>query len=266
MAALKSATVASILMIMTNIASVSSTQNEHHLQTRDPPAIIDFNSFPSCFSPGFLTGCDISDFTGPPVLCDAVPCPDASDDSDPQCIERSCFCGLPYPLRCEWWLCSWGDWYNFEDYFNGICPNALTVDFSGLPDCVRDCLPDQYIIYGCITQGRSCLCQAGETFGCATGCDKASNATISAWFTALCGENEVVAVGDSAAASTTTLPSPSSSHTNIVQRVHPKAAIHWYEAWAIVLICVTAVALILGWILYRVFWRRSRLVLKSKRG
>ena len=268
MAAFKSAGVASLLMLITSIAAVTPTQNIHNIQKRDPPAIIDFNSFPECFSPGFLTGCDISDFTGPPLVCDAVPCPGAADGSDPQCIERSCFCGLKFPLRCEWWLCSWQEWYNFEDYFNGICPEALTTDFTGLPDCVKDCLPDQYIIYGCITQGRSCLCQAEETFGCATNCDAASNITINNWFTNLCGEDEFVVDVPGSAAASSTVPSPSSSHTNIVQRVRPKAPIHWYEAWAIFLICATAVALILGWILYKVFWNKSHSLerAKSKRG
>ncbi|KAN0121712.1 hypothetical protein V8E51_000038 [Hyaloscypha variabilis] len=283
MAALKSARVASILILITSIVLVSSTQNNHHIRQTDNSSIIDFNNFPECFSPGFFTGCDISDFTDP-LVCDAVPCPDATDDSDgPQCIEKSCWCGLKFPLRCEWWLCSWGEWYNFEDYYAGICPNALTVDFSGLPDCVKGCLPDQYIIYGCITLGRSCLCQAGETFGCATGCDAASNATINAWFSNLCGDDEYVvdvpgsaatsaaisgAASSTASSSTSTRPSASSSHTNIVQRVHPKAPIHWYEAWAIALIVLSAVALILGSILYKVFWKRSHpshVGLKSKR-
>jgi hypothetical protein len=247
------------------ISSASPSQNTQLIQQRAPPAVIDFTTFPYCAQSHLLnlyTGCDASTYTG----CDTVACPAGSTASSDSCISTDCFCNQPAPIQCGW-ECDWGNWYNFEDWLSTTCPDEPTVDFSNLPSCVRDCLPDQYIIYGCITLSSSCLCVAPETFGCATGCDTDSNKTINTWFTGLCGPGigDVVGPGsddDGAAASSTmasTSPtsSPTPSHSSVVQRVHPKAPIHWYEIWAIVVICLSVLALIVGWLLYQMLWWKS---------
>ncbi|KAH7369824.1 hypothetical protein BKA65DRAFT_487090 [Rhexocercosporidium sp. MPI-PUGE-AT-0058] len=148
-------------------------------------------------------------------------------------------------MRCGWLLCDWGDWYNFEDWFTEACPDALKVDYSGLPSCIKSCLPDQYMIYGCITQGRSCLCQKQNTFGCALKCDEASNKTINGWFTDLCGAPVDVTTSEDW---DDDVP-PTATHTGTVQRVRPKAPIHWYEYVAIVIGSLTVLALIVWCVL-----------------
>ena len=262
----KSSFLSSALMLISSISHASTSQNTQLIQKRAPPAVIDFTTLPYCAQSHLLnfdTGCSASTYTG----CNAVACPAGSTASSDSCISTNCFCEQSAPLQCGW-ECDWAEWYNLEDWYSTTCPDALTVDFSNLPSCVRDCLPDQYIIYGCITLSSSCLCTTPETFGCATGCDTASNKTINSWFTDLCGSDigDVVGPGsddDGAAASSTTTAStsptssPTPSHSGVVQRVHPKAPIHWYEIWAIVLICLTVLALITGWVVYKTFWWKS---------
>jgi hypothetical protein len=263
----KSRFLSSALILISSISHASTSENIQPIQQRTPPVIIDFSTFPYCAQShllNFWTGCDASTFTG---LCDPVACPSGSTASsnstnDLECITTDCFCKQSAPIQCGW-ECGWGSWYNFEDWFSTTCPDALTVDFSNLPSCVRQCLPDQYIIYGCITLSSSCLCITPETFGCATACDTASNKTINSWFTDMCGP-DVGAVADvpgseddGAAASTTTASSPTPSRSGVVQRVHPKAPIHWYEIWAIVIVCLTVLALVTGWLMYKIVWWKS---------
>jgi hypothetical protein len=268
MMALKSSFLSPALMLISSIAHASTSQNTHLIQQRAPLAVIDINTFPSCAQPNSNNsyyGCNASNYS-----CPTVACPAESTSPSDSCITTDCFCNQPAPIQCGW-DCSWSDWYNFEDWFNATCPDEPAVPFSSLPSCVRDCLPDQYIIYGCITLTSSCICGASETFGCATGCDTDSNNTINTWFTNLCGpylayvgvENVVGpgSYGDGAAATTTTgtataTSTPTPSHSG-VQRVHPKPPIHWYEAWAITVICVSVLALIAGWIGYKVRWWQS---------
>lgn len=262
----KSSFLSSALMLISSISHASTSQNTHLIQQRAPPAVIDFKTFPSCAQPdsdNYYTGCNASSYS-----CPTVACPAGSTAPSDSCVTTDCFCKQPAPIQCGW-DCLWGDWYNFEDWFSATCPDEPAVPFSSLPSCVRDCLPDQYIIYGCITLTSSCLCGTPETFGCATGCDTGSNQTINTWFTNLCGpdlggENVVGpgSYGDGAAATTTTATttatsSPTPSHSG-VQRVHPKAPIHWYEIWAIVVICLSVLALIVGWLIYQMLWWKSQ--------
>jgi hypothetical protein len=261
----KSCFLSSALMLISSISHASTSQNTQLIQKRASPAVIDFETFPSCAQPNsdnYYTGCNASSYS-----CATVACPAGSTAPSDSCITTDCFCKQPAPIQCGW-DCLWGDWYNFEDWFSATCPDEPAVPFSSLPSCVRDCLPDQYIIYGCITLTSSCLCGTPETFGCATGCDKDSNNTINTWFTNLCGPDLGVgnvvgpgSYGDGAAATTTTATttatsSPTPSHSG-VQRVHPKSPIHWYEVWAITVICVSVLALIIGWIGYKVRWWQS---------
>ncbi|KAL2072193.1 hypothetical protein VTL71DRAFT_11536 [Oculimacula yallundae] len=209
------------------------------------PAVIDFKTMPTCAA----YYCEKTDFTG---LCEPVACPSAGPEADSKdCIEKDCFCKLKFPMNCGWTACSWGDWFSFEDWFSATCPDAFKVDYTGLPKCAQSCLPDQYMIYGCITQSRSCLCQGQKTFGCASKCDEASNKTINGWFTDMCGtpiDVTTVASEEDEDGDDDAPPSqPSGKHA--VQRIRPKADIHWYEYLAIVIGSLTILALLVWCIL-----------------
>ncbi|KAF2679275.1 hypothetical protein K458DRAFT_435142 [Lentithecium fluviatile CBS 122367] len=112
----------------------------------------------------------------PPEICPLVdgPCPDNSDASDnggSTCgmkqYTRDCYCNLKTGLRCAW-SCSWTSWWDTEDWFASLCPDspALKLDFSGLPNCARQCLDDAIFEYGCLTQSSNCFCARGDLFGC----------------------------------------------------------------------------------------------------
>ena len=189
---------------------------------------IDVNSLPDCAA----LFCSPSDWQGS-GLCPSVPCPSSTDTSCTT-VTTECFCKLKYPINCGWTFCTWSAWYHSENWYAAICPDAKPVNFSGLPKCVRECLPRQFISYGCITLGASCVCNADELFGCASKCDAQSNTTIATWYDNLCGVKEY-ALGDSAA---------KAAHSGVVPIARPRTPISWYETYAIVVACASVLALI----------------------
>jgi hypothetical protein len=193
-----------------------------------PSSTIDFNSLPDCAA--FF--CSSSNWQGP-GLCPSVPCPSTSDTSC-STVTTDCFCNLKFPLNCGWILCDWSAWYHFENWYSATCPDAKPVDFSGLPKCVRGCLPDQFILLGCITLGRSCVCQSKELFGCASNCDAQSNKTIDTWFSDLCGTTLNVTVDTV----------PTAVHSGVVPRVRPPTPINWYETYAVVVAATSALVFV----------------------
>lgn len=205
------------------------------LYAREPftSPVIEFSSMPECAQ--FF--CSSSDWQGP-GLCPSVPCP-SSTDSSCTTVTTDCFCNLKTPLECAW-ICDWSAWYHFENWYSNTCPNAKPVDFSGLPKCVRRCLPDQYIIYGCITLGRSCICNAQELFGCASKCDVQSNKTINNWFSDLCGTKLNVTVD--------TVPTSARSGA-VVPRVRAPTPMNWYETFALVVAATSALVFVVAVIL-----------------
>lgn len=278
------------LTLISNFFSVLGSQETQLIERQSPPSVVDFTTAPSCAQPGIFFGCDISYFTNdvspgnytyPTNVCPPVACPEGSPLSpsatggELNCISTECFCSINSPLECAWDSCDWGPWFLVENWYNTICPNAVPLDFSGLPSCVQNCLPNQYIIFGCITQSRNCICNAYELFGCADGCDTAGNDTLNSWLSTQCGTEEDIAgpVSSAAASSSLTIsatgtimtstsvtvsPTPTNSAKS-AQRVTLRAPVHWYEIWAIVVICVTASALIIGWILYQTQLRQWNL-------
>jgi hypothetical protein len=230
-----------LFAIMLFVASVVSTELNflpldaavppptRALQARQSPtsSTIDFNSLPDCAQ--FF--CSPSDWQGP-GLCPSVPCPSTTDTSC-KTVTTNCFCNLKFPLECAW-ICDWSAWYHFENWYSATCPNAEPVDFSGLPKCVRGCLPDQFILYGCITLGRSCVCNSGELFGCASKCDAQSNKTIDTWFSDLCGTTLNVTVDTV----------PTATHSGVVPRVRAPTPINWYETYALVVAATSALVFV----------------------
>jgi hypothetical protein len=259
-----------LMAVSTILATPEIQQPVDSLERRDPPQVIDFTTFPPCANSDDYGGCDISYFEPDFGLttCDPVAC--NSTDTGLNCISTDCFCTVSFPLRCGY-NCTWGQWYTFEDFYSNICPDTMPTDFSGVPSCARGCLPDQYIIYGCITLGASCICDTLEVFGCTAGCDDASNTTLTQWFATLCGESpdeilsEEPAATSSAAASTTvgtltmssTTSSPTQKSKGKGQRVSHNSRIHWYELWAIVVLVVTVASLIGAWVLYQVQMKKA---------
>ena len=203
---------------------------------------INFNSLPECAA--FF--CSPSNWQGP-GRCPSVPCPSTTDTSCTT-VSTECFCNLKFPMDCGWTLCDWSAWYHSENWYSATCPDAKPVDFSGLPKCVRGCLPKQFISYGCITLSASCICNADELFGCASKCDAQSNTTIATWFDNLCGTKEYV-LGDSAAAA---------AHSGVVPRVHSRTPISWYETYALVVVCVSLLVLIVVVITLRILDKKHR--------
>lgn len=211
---------------------------------------IDFDSLPDCAS--FF--CSPSHWQGP-GLCPSVPCPSTSDTSC-STVTTDCFCNLKFPLSCGWILCDWSAWYHFENWYGATCPDAKPVDFSGLPKCVRGCLPDQFILFGCITLGRSCVCQSGELFGCASKCDAQSNTTIETWFADLCGKNTLY---EGAA---TVSPA---AHSGVVPRVRPPTPISWYETYAVVVAATSVLVFVVVVVMVAISDKKHRQKPKPKR-
>ncbi|KAE8445077.1 hypothetical protein EG329_013792 [Mollisiaceae sp. DMI_Dod_QoI] len=119
----------------------------------------------------------------PPAICPLVtgPCANDSDSSindgdkcGPSQYHRDCYCSLKTGLYCAW-SCSWTTWWETEDWFAAECPNsaAITMDFSGLPSCARDCINDATFGYGCLTESSNCFCSNGDLFGCHDNCHSA---------------------------------------------------------------------------------------------
>jgi hypothetical protein len=213
------------------------------------PSTINFSSLPECAA----FWCSPSDWQGPD-LCPSVPCPSTSDTSCTT-VATDCFCNLKFPLHCGWDLCDWSAWYHFENWYGTTCPDAKPVDFSGLPKCIRGCLPDQFILYGCITLGQSCVCQSDEFFGCASNCDAQSNATIQTWFAELCGNKLTVQYDGVAIA----------AHSGVVPRVHPRTPIRWYETYAVVIAAISAIVFVVVVIMVAILDKKHRNMHKPKR-
>jgi hypothetical protein len=194
------------------------------LQARQSRTIstVDFSSMSDCAK----TFCPPSDFQGP-GLCPSVACPSSNNNSCTT-VNTDCFCNLKNPFGCAW-ICDWSAWYNFEDWYSATCPDTEPVDFSGLPKCIRACLPSQFIIYGCITLSRSCVCNTHQLFNCASNCNAQSNRTINSWFSGLCGTTLNVTV-DTA---------PAAIHSGVVPTVQARTPIPWYETFGIVVAAVS---------------------------
>ncbi|CAI4213580.1 unnamed protein product [Parascedosporium putredinis] len=133
----------------------------------------------------------------PPDLCPLVDgsCPDnedASHNGGTKCgmkqYERECYCNLKTGLVCAW-SCPWDLWWETEDWFAKLCPEspALKVDYSGLPDCARDCIDDTTFSYGCITQSVNCFCADGDLHDCHNSCSSDEEwAQIEEWLQNTC--------------------------------------------------------------------------------
>ncbi|KFA71236.1 hypothetical protein S40288_10849 [Stachybotrys chartarum IBT 40288] len=110
------------------------------------------------------------------------------DDSCWQQYTRDCYCDLQTGLYCAW-PCNWAEWFEVEDWFSDHCPGspAVTLDFSGLPDCARGCFDDETFDTGCITQSSNCFCAWGDLFGCHENCGSDEELSqIESWLRGAC--------------------------------------------------------------------------------
>jgi len=126
----------------------------------------------------------------------SVSCPTDASSGATDCITYplDCYCALPIPLACAFWATSWWDWQHVEDWFTGICPAVMPIDFTGLPSCGRDCVADSSFDWGCITASQNCFCSTNSLFGCDLNCKQEDVDEMVNWFTEQCQAPEEWAI------------------------------------------------------------------------
>ncbi|ERF74887.1 hypothetical protein EPUS_09093 [Endocarpon pusillum Z07020] len=220
---------------------------------------IDSETMPEC-TKSFCAGLGTIIYGGTGVHCPYT-------DSDAKTWSRQCFCNLKTPLRCAW-ICNWNAWMNAEDWYTGNTgcgPQADDLDLKGLPACAEDCLPDALMDAGCITKGRQCFCLNGDMLGCQNSCSHQERAEVATWLEGACNISQQLA--NQGVEKGSFLEDPSFWATLVDKAsvifggrgdegVHKEVVappsrtgqpLRWYEIWAVVVLCFTAVAILIGW-------------------
>lgn len=244
------------------------------------PGFVDPVTIPACFA----NVCWWHSYP-PPEICPLVdgPCAnnsDATDNGGDKCgmkqYTRDCYCSLKTGLYCAW-SCSWESWWDTEDWFAELCPDspALKLDFSGLPDCARNCLDDASFEYGCLTQTSNCFCSNGDLFGCHDKCGSSNEwRQIENWLQDACdisptAANEALKSGTFALDIGTATESAKAVATETKgaspPKLPPRKKPTWDEDFIFAVLGLTLLTGVALWIYSCVAGRRRRGVHMSKR-
>jgi hypothetical protein len=170
------------------------------------------------------------------------------------------YCKLKTPLKCAW-ICIWDSWMLAEDWYTDVCgPDADQIAYNNLPACARDCLPGALFDAGCITQGRNCFCSNGDMLGCHGTCTDQEKVKIGPWLADQCNITDTLARQGAINGTCRDKTSSEQDLLSLVGKYSGKTGkevvyiapsiqqkLRWYEVWAIIILCLTALATLVGW-------------------